>query len=81
MENVLNSGYSKSPLGYIKVDWFVDEVKKVENKMVFYFENTWKDIIMTEKDEEDFRKNNNCRFCGKNISIDKITDHCHWTGK
>ena len=37
LENVLQSGYHKSPLGYDNVDWFVDEVKKLENKMAFYF--------------------------------------------
>ena len=34
LENVLNSDYYKSPLGYNNVDWFVDEVIKLENKMV-----------------------------------------------
>ena len=35
---------------------------------------------MTEKDEEDFKKNNNCRFCGKNFDCDKVRDPCHLTG-
>ena len=48
LENVLKSGYHKSPLGYNNVDWFVNEVIKLENKMTFYFKNTKKDIIMTE---------------------------------
>ena len=48
--------------------------------MVFYFEKTNKDIIMTEKDEEDFKNNNICRFCEKNIDCDKVRDHCHLTG-
>ena len=37
LEDVLQSGYHKSPLGYDNVDWFVDEVIKLENKMAFYF--------------------------------------------
>ena len=49
--------------------------------MVFSFKNTKKDIIMTEKDEEDYRNNNICRFCEKNIESDKGRDHCHLTGK
>ena len=53
LEDVLQSGYFKSPLGYDNVDWFVDENIELENKMAFYFKNTKKDIIMTEKDEED----------------------------
>ena len=65
MEDVLKSGYRKSPLGNNNVDWFVDEVVKLENKMSVYFKNTKKDIIMNEEDEEDFRKNNICRFCEK----------------
>ena len=65
---------------YNNVDWFVDEVIKLENKMAFDFKNTKKDIIMTEKDEEEYRNSNVCRFCEKNIECDKVRDHCHLTG-
>ena len=65
LEDVLKSGYHKSPLGYNNVDWFVNEVIKLENKMAFYFKNTKKDIIMTEKNEEDYRNDNICQFCEK----------------
>ena len=51
--DILKSEYHKSPLGYDNVEWFVNEVIKIENKMVFYFKNFKKDIITTEKDEED----------------------------
>ena len=81
LEDVLQSGCHKSPLGYDNVDWFVDEVMKLENKMAFYFKNTQKDIIMTEKDEEDYRNDNICRFCEREILPDKVRDHCHLTGK
>ena len=30
LEDVLKSGYHKSPLGYNNVDWFVNEVIKLE---------------------------------------------------
>ena len=40
LENVLKSDYHKSPLGYNNVDWFVDEVIKLENKLTFYFKIT-----------------------------------------
>ena len=80
LEDVLKSGYHKSLLGYNNVDWFVDEVVKLENKMAFYFKNTKKDIILTEEDEEDFRRNKICRFCEKNIESDKVKDHFHLTG-
>ena len=81
LEDVLTSGYHKSPFGYNTVDCFVNEVKKVENKMTFYFKITNKDIIMTEEDKEDFRNNNSCRFCKKNYESDKVGDPCHLTGK
>ena len=35
--------------------------------MAFYFKKTQKDIILTEKDEEDYKKNKICRFCEKTI--------------
>ena len=54
LEDVLQSGYYKSPLGYDNLDWFVIEVIKLENKMAFYFKKTKKDIIMTEKDKEQY---------------------------
>ena len=77
LDDVLKNGYHKSPLGYDNVDWFVDEVIRLENKMAFYFKNTNKDIIMTEEDEEDNGNDNICRFCEKNIESDKVRDHCH----
>ena len=49
--------------------------------MTFYFKNTKKDIIMTEDDEEDYRNDNICRFCEKEILSDKVRDRCHLTGK
>ena len=81
LEDVLKSDYYKSPLGYNNVDWFVDEVIKLENKLTFYFKNTNKHIFMTKKDEEDFEKNNICRFCEKVIVDNKVRDHCHLTRK
>ena len=81
LEDVSQSGYYKSPLGYDNVDWFVDEVTKLENKMTFYFKKTKEDIIMTDEDEEDYRNNNVCRFCEKEILSDKVRDPCLLTGK
>ena len=81
LEDVLESGYYESPLNYDNVDWFVKEVIKLENKMPFYFKETKKDIIMAQEDEEDYKNNNICRFCGKEIISDKVRDHYHLTGK
>ena len=80
LEDVLKSGHHKSPLGYNNVDWFLNEVIHLENKMAFYFKNTKKDIIMTEEDK-DIDNNNICRFCEKDIISDKVRDHCHLHGK
>ena len=49
LNNILKSGFSRSSLGYNNVDWFVNEVIKLESKMAFYFKNTNKDIIMTDE--------------------------------
>ena len=81
MEDVLKSGYYKSPLGYDNVDWIVNDVKKLENKMAIYFKSTNKDIIVTGENEEDYRKTIISQFCEKEIISDKVRDHCHLTGK
>ena len=44
--------------------------------MVFRFEKTKKDIIMTEEDEEYYRITLICRFCQGNIRSDKVRHHC-----
>ena len=80
LEDILKSDYYQSPLGYDNVDWFVNEIIKLENKMTFYFKNTNKDIVMTDNDNEDDENNNICRFCEKEILSDKVRDHCHLTG-
>ena len=81
LEDVLKSGYCIYPLGYANVNRFVDDNINLENKIAIYFKNNNKDIIMTEKDEEDYIKNTICRFCEKAIECDKVRDHCHLTGK
>ena len=55
-------------------------LKKVEDNMFFHFENSKKDINMTQE-IEDYRKNNICRFCEKTIESDRVRDHCHLTRK
>ena len=81
MDDVLECGYYESPLEYDDVNWFVNEVIKLENKMGFYFKNTKKDIIMTEKDVEHYRNKNICRYCEKEVLFHKVKDHCHLIGK
>ena len=48
--------------------------------MAFYFKNTNTDIFMTEKNEEDYRNNNICRFCEEEVIDNKFRDPCHLTG-
>ena len=79
MDDVLKGGFYKSSLGYDNVDWFVNEIMKLENKKSFCFKSTTKDIIMTEKDEELFKNINICRLCDKEVFSDKVRDHCHLT--
>ena len=79
LEDVLKSGYHKSPLGQESVNWFVDEIVKLENQMNFWFKNTNEDIITTEEDKQDFENDNICRYCEKYIETDKVRDHCHLT--
>ena len=81
LENVSKNGFYESPLGYDNVDWFVKEVIKLKNKMALHFKNAEEDIIMTEENEEDYRKNNICRFCEENFESAKVRGHCHSTGK
>ena len=49
--------------------------------MNFYFKDTKKHIILSEKDEEHYKNNNICRFCEQIIESDKVRDHCQLTGK
>ena len=65
LDEVLQTGFNESPLGYDNVEWFVDEVLKLEIKMAIYLKNTNKDTIMNEEDEENYRNNYICRFCEK----------------
>ena len=81
MENVLKGGDYEFRLGYKNVDWFPNEVIKLENEMAFYVKNTKKDIIMTEENEKDFKTTKICRSCEKQIKSDEVRDHCHLTGK
>ena len=52
--DVLQSDFYESPVGCDNIDWCVNEVKKVEKKIVFHFKNTKKDIIMKEEDERKY---------------------------
>ena len=69
LDEILQSNYYNSPLGYDHVDWFVNEIIKLGNKMALYFKITKKDIIMTEEDKECFKKIGVCRFLKKKLNL------------
>ena len=54
LEDALKNDYYKSPSGYDNIDWFVNEVIKLENKTAFCFKKTNKDVVTTQGDEEKF---------------------------
>ena len=75
--DILQSRFYDFPLSYDNVDWFADEVTRLQNKIIFYFINTSKDINMFEEDEELYRNNKVCRFCKKTIESDTVRGYCH----
>ena len=81
LDDVLQSGHYEFPLGYDNADWYVSEVKKLETRMNFHFKNTKNIIVLAEEDETDFKYDNVCRFCEKNIESDEFEKHCNLTGK
>ena len=62
MDVVLKNDYNEFSLGYDIVDWFLDEVVWLENKIAFAPKNTNKDINMTEGDDLHSRDSNTCLF-------------------
>ena len=66
-------------LGYDKIDWFVEELRKLKKDSFLFFLK--KDIIMTEKDEEQYWIVNICRFCDKEFCSKEFRDQCQLTGK
>ena len=81
LDDTLQNGYHKSPLGDDNVEWSVDEVIKLKNKKAFYFKNTKKDTIVTKENEEEYKKSIIGTFCEKEIISDKVRNYCHLSGK
>ena len=56
------------------INWLEEDVKdiaKLGNKK----------MIITEEEEEQFNKASDCWICGKKLNIDRVKDHCHYTGR
>ena len=81
LNDVLINGYYIYPLGYDIADWFVNEVMKLDDKMVFCFKRTNRDITMIEEDCEQYKNTTIFRFFEKEMFCDKIRDRCHLKGK
>ena len=76
-------------LAIYNVEWFVDEMIKIENKKKFYFDNTNIPLKMTEEDEERLHKATECWFCYQPFTplflvtnkdgkvYGKVRDNCH----
>ena len=74
LNDVLQSEYH-SNFGENILEWFVNEVIKIEDKMTFYFRNTKNDIVLTRKDEEDFKNSTVCWFCELPLGGRAVRDH------
>ena len=80
LNDVLQSGYH-SAFVENNVEWFVNEDLKIENKMNCYFQNLKKNIMMTQEDEEDFKKSEVCWFCELSLDGRAVRDHCYMTAR
>ena len=49
LDDVLQSGYYEYNLGFYDLDWIVDEVKKIRQKMSFFLKNTNKGTIKLKR--------------------------------
>ena len=58
--DLLQCGHYETPSGFDNVDWFVDEVIKIENKMNKFFKYTKNENILTKEAEEMLKEVNTC---------------------
>ena len=85
MINVVNAitGSSEPYLyrGEDCMDKFVEKINEVREGIVNRMKEV-KEMIMTEKDKEDFENATNCFICGNVFKPEdkKVRDHCHFTG-
>ena len=81
LNDVLQSGNYYS-FGNNKIEWFVDEVIEIENKMNFYFKGTKKDNkLWLKKMRIILGIITHVGFVKKKLFRYKVRDHCHLTGK
>ena len=70
--------YRGENAAYKFIEAILEEYKYCKKVMKKHFN---KNLIMTEKEEEQFQSSNICWICEKLIEDEKVRDHCHITGK
>ena len=80
LEHVLQSTFYKYPLGYNNVDWFVDEVIKLEKNWLSFLKTLRKISLLQRKMRKIIEIIIFVDFVKKIIS-DKVRNQCHLTGK
>lgn len=73
--------YYKSNRGRHCIDWFVQELKKIE-EYVFPILNNIEPIKISHEDEQNFKKAKKCHICNKKFNKDDVIvrDHSHLFG-
>ena len=66
---MLRSGCFEYTLGYDNFDWFVNAVRKLDNKMAFCFKHPNAKNLMSGEDDKPYIDNINLRFCGKKLIL------------
>ena len=57
------------------INWLEEDVKEIAN-----LGN--EKMVITKKEEEEFKQASNCWICGKLLNLDdRVRDHCHFTGR
>ena len=70
--------YRGDNAAYKFIEAILEEYEYCKKVMKKHFN---KNLIMTQKEEEQFQSSNTCWICEKLIEDEKVRDHCHITGK
>jgi len=80
--------YSKAPVSYVAksedddvANIFLDSLVKDVEDIYQQFLRKPKKMIFTAVEEEIFNSSTSCHICGGQLGEDKVSDHCHLTGK
>ena len=81
MNDVLNGGSYSFPLGYDNVDWFVNEIIRIEKNCPSFLETLIEISLWQRKMKKNLKLLIFVHFVKKKIESDKVRDHCHLTSK